>query len=358
MGDFCLTNAKQDIESAKRAARTYIMAGTWDPTEDNTAAYKGTLFLRVGALGGEQYIKKDDGCSTKWERASAAALPTTLLYVDSNRVDAYTEDGTSAKPYKTIQAALNSFGDAANLADVLSPQTLLIAPGNYDEDILIPKGRIVSLLGLGTWTLGDGAAGGFDSTVARSVTFQPDANLFGAVNVRPGLTIGTLGFSEASSTFIATSHCVHISGDIVIADAGGITHTLNLHGVKVWGAMLKPVNVALTNIQMYRCYVKGLVNMPAGQTIFSVIESCEFDQLITITEFSRMSFCEIDGGMTVTAIGNTIPPSGMFACDFHGNFTGPAGSAKMDGSTNYFFKANAAVLAGGATKVILDDSAP
>jgi len=41
-----------------------------------------------------------------------------------------------------------------------------------------------------------------------------------------------------------------------------------------------------------------------------------------------------------------------------GTFTGPAGSCWLDGQTNYWFKANASALAGGATKVVLTDVVP
>lgn len=262
------------------------------------------------------------------------------------------EAGTPEAPFTTIQAALDAIGDATDLAGFLQPYTILVSPGHYDEDLLIPKSRILSILGLGTWTLGTGTGNGFSSTPGRNITFQPDAPIFGASNIRPGLTIGVANPADVSSTFLSVGHGCHISGNIIIADTGGTSHTLNLMGVKVWGGILKTVNVALTNLQMYRCYIVGAVNMPTGSTLFNIAESCEFDSLITVSSYSRMVHCEIVG-MTVTGIGNAIPPCGMFACQFSGVFTGPANSLRLDSVTDFLFTQSGASLAGGATKVLL-----
>ena len=60
---------------------------------------------------------------------------TTTLYVDGNREDSYTEDGSFTKPYKTITAALGVSE---------SGQTVIVSAGTYEEDIVIPAG--VSLI--------------------------------------------------------------------------------------------------------------------------------------------------------------------------------------------------------------------
>jgi hypothetical protein len=97
----------------------------------------------------------------------------------------------------------------------------------------------------------------------------------------------------------------------------------------------------------------GTIDISSGQGIIERVYNCEFDGLITTTEFNSIENSEIDGGLTVSGVGNFMPPSGMFHVDFAGTFTGPANSARMDLSTDYFFRTNGASLAGGATKVIL-----
>ena len=64
-------------------------------------------------------------------------LVTKTLYVDGNRTDSYTENGSITKPFKTITAALN----AASADD-----TILVLPGTYTEAITLKHD--VSIIGL------------------------------------------------------------------------------------------------------------------------------------------------------------------------------------------------------------------
>ena len=56
-------------------------------------------------------------------------------YVDSKRVDTYTEDGSTTKPYKTLSAALT-----AKLGQNATDYCIfMLMPGNYDGVISIDK---------------------------------------------------------------------------------------------------------------------------------------------------------------------------------------------------------------------------
>ncbi|MFW6242544.1 MAG: DUF1565 domain-containing protein [bacterium] len=57
--------------------------------------------------------------------------PTNTIYVDSNRSDTYTENGSISKPYKTLTVALNNVSEG---------DILLVSRGIYDEDIIVPNG--------------------------------------------------------------------------------------------------------------------------------------------------------------------------------------------------------------------------
>ena len=80
--------------------------------------------------------------------AKAHTHPVTkLLYVDKNRADSYTEDGSLDKPFKTISAA-------ASIAS--SGATINVMAGSYVEDIIIPAGVSLTSNGLNQVTvLGD-----------------------------------------------------------------------------------------------------------------------------------------------------------------------------------------------------------
>lgn len=77
--------------------------------------------------------------------ASSSVPGTRLLYVDKMRVDDYVATGSSANPFKSIQAAIDAVPD--NLPDLEGVSyTIVILPGVYEEIISIPEG--VSLRGV------------------------------------------------------------------------------------------------------------------------------------------------------------------------------------------------------------------
>jgi len=65
------------------------------------------------------------------DEVDAIDTVTTILHVDGNRIDLYTEEGSRGYPFKTIQAAI----DAAS-----SPALIKIAPGSYNEQLTLKSG--------------------------------------------------------------------------------------------------------------------------------------------------------------------------------------------------------------------------
>jgi hypothetical protein len=56
---------------------------------------------------------------------------TKTFFVDGNRIDSYTETGTLASPYKTIQAAITA---------AIATSVIVIAPGAYAENLILKAG--------------------------------------------------------------------------------------------------------------------------------------------------------------------------------------------------------------------------
>ena len=56
---------------------------------------------------------------------------TQTRFIDGNRTDTYTADGSSTKPFKTVGDALTAITDAS----AAKPYTLFVMPGIYSEDI-------------------------------------------------------------------------------------------------------------------------------------------------------------------------------------------------------------------------------
>lgn len=86
-----------------------------DDIQDATASQKGLM------------------TATAMTKLNTILVPpiTTTLCVDGNRVDAYTEDGSEAKPYKTIQAAITGAS---------SGTLIIIVQGIYTEDLTLKPG--------------------------------------------------------------------------------------------------------------------------------------------------------------------------------------------------------------------------
>jgi len=113
---------------------------------------------------------------------------------------------------------------------------------------------------------------------------------------------------------------------------------------------------AILNVYTWRSQYASAVGGVGARLQWA--EKTRFTGLITAATYSRIQSCQVEAGITVTSAVPDIQPSGMIDTVFAGVFTGPAASARMDGNTNFWFKANGAVLAGGATKVIQDDLVP
>lgn len=139
-----------------------VTSGTADPSVSGFSAVKGSLYIRSGASGGTAYLKTDDGLSTNWsplyQGAADEGLYSTTRHVDQIRgLD--TNDGGVTRPFKTIQAALNSIGNAANNAeyttDATSRYLIDVSPGVYVENITLPTRRHVELKLNGSLITGD-----------------------------------------------------------------------------------------------------------------------------------------------------------------------------------------------------------
>lgn len=74
---------------------------------------------------------------------------TNLIYVNGADGSDLIGTGAQIRPFKTIQAALNSFGSAATQAEYAANETsryrVIISPGVYTEDLAIPTRQIIQI---------------------------------------------------------------------------------------------------------------------------------------------------------------------------------------------------------------------
>jgi len=88
----------------------------------------------------------DDGLGNTIAPLTILNTQSLNVYVDVNRTDSYTADGTIHKPYKTISTALSNITDASASKEY----TVMIASGTYDETVTAKE--YVSLKGIGAYS--------------------------------------------------------------------------------------------------------------------------------------------------------------------------------------------------------------
>lgn len=85
----------------------------------------------------------DDAVTKKHIQNSDEYLNTQItktLYVDGNRTDSYTENGSVTKPFKTIMAAVNKV-----ISDVITDVTIYIFNGVYSETVTLENAAFYDL---------------------------------------------------------------------------------------------------------------------------------------------------------------------------------------------------------------------
>jgi hypothetical protein len=176
--------------------------------------------------------------------------------------------------------------------------------------------------------------------------------------------IGTLATPFGGySTHMAYNTVPRISGQIIINDniLGGTTKEVYLAcEVSDFGAVGRSIDASIgtgiLNCYFDRSRFKTAVYMPTGR--LQLANLTRFDGLLTCNNFSRIQNSQISSGMTITQDIADLQPNGIVSSYFSGTFTGPVSSCRLDGFSNWSFKANGATLAGGATKTIQDDLVP
>ena len=287
------------------------------------------------------------------------AAQTNVGFVDLVNGDDNTGEIGTGRAFQTIQAFLDAVpagDDSAGARNVFVAQ---ISPGDYDEDLAIDLSRKrIILTGPGPWNLGTfGAANWGPSGTLRDITVTGAvANVDG---IRPGLVVtNNLPLTEAMTTHESYLTKPRISGKIDLSGAAGLgSIELGLQCEIFGDANGESVNAGAAIIQSYIYHSRMRGSCLGSNWQFQVAERSRFSGLISVGNYSLIQSCRIDGGMTVAGVPPAgITPFGIIASNFTGGtFTGPPASVLLDGVSNHFFKANGVLLAGGATKVIIDD---
>ncbi len=325
------------------------------------SANPGSLLLGRGAAAG-LWVNRSGGAGWAHQAPTGIAAGGLTLLVDPVNPGAV-DDTDPSTPFRTIQAAITATGAPADLTDQKRRFTILLAPGQYDENISNAGvvGRRITLYPLGPVTLGDGAVDAdFTSTTPRNITWDCTP-AFGGRGV---FAIGTYNPSILYGGRCTQAGAFDVSGNIVLTGtptaAAATAIRLNMCRIRgnIDGTALAALGVDMHHNELR---IDGTVT---GTNI--VLINSHFTAYlgaVTVLFMVTCLSCQFEGGITVSQVPtfggqDTLPP-GFYGCRFQGAgppaFTGPANSLVLDGTSNYWFKAGGWTLAGGATKVITTD---
>ncbi len=340
-----------------------------------------------------------------------AGVLTRVRFVDAGATSS-AEHGSITHPYRTIQAAVDAIGFPATVAESAEDWTILIAPGDYDEDVAISGPVRLALIGLGAFRLGRyTVAGGSQTNIVavsqatpRNVIWTYDEEQMIADGAAPQLVIGTIDGTEVVRHGKPIVN--RISGSVLVqgtaggpgapAPSGGaaflaiantqvdagitrdpnapngetpaVQPAVNAVEVVIDGTEYRAFHGALVDrhfCSRFRGDILGYLNQTGGAPAYVLATSfmSRYERLVQVTQYASIDQAAFAGGMTVSrapGLGalKSIGPPGIVNSTFAGTFTGPAGSLLLDGATNTWFIRNAASLAGAASKAFLGEASP
>lgn len=260
--------------------------------------------------------------------------------------------------YNTIQAAINAVPQGTTSTTIRTVYTVLIPPGTYDEALTVDvTNRHIELTALGAVNIGLFNNAFWAASNARNITILNSAGTVDSI--RSSFGMGTyIPYGTAQTTHPAYSTAFRLSGSVIWSTMpAGFSNVELLLGAEIFGDVDTSA-FATHNFQIYftRARVRGQVK--GTRNLIQLADWSVFDGLVTALSYSTLRNSVFAAGMTMgSASGGGVKPFGMVGCDFTGTFTGPASSMVLDSTSNYFFVANGAALAGGATQVIMENGA-
>jgi hypothetical protein len=233
-------------------------------------------------------------------------------------------DGSWDRPFTTIQAAINALPAVGVDTDHDAVGTVIhIIEGVYTENLSFSGEGFVWLTSLGAVSI--------NGTIAYTAT--------GNTNNNNALIL--TGQFRSSFT---------ISGAITLTDSGsGFDIGLTMFAVNANSTITSPGMVGAMSLDLRRCEIDGDVTLPTATMRFC--ENMNINGDLTIDGFvERVTDTRFGGNITITSAWAT--DAHFASCIFSGvnGFSGPAGSLRVDPSSEYWFDLNGWTLGGAATK--------
>lgn len=273
-------------------------------TPSSVTTYSLTL---PPAQGAANTILQNDGTGIlSWATAPFFAQASVSLYVDINRTDTYTANGTIDKPFLTINAALNqiiSNNDGRNYL-------ILIQPGTYTENITLNNAAFTRLAIVAS-TVADG-----------------------------GLSNDAIPITSLNGNIVSTTNNDNLKA--LIIRGLDIAGTVNLTGASNGTNFLQYGGV-ISDCIIYSNGTPAITAVNAGQIIFNSLGSAIASSTggLTITNVVNFlvynSFMNL-GATTITTNGGGNKPSGFSATNCQFSYGSLGGATSLDASSTMTFR--------------------
>lgn len=277
---------------------------------------KGDDFLHLIDSKGAD-IAGIDSTGTGYGALQGGLIPpsTKTIFVDGNRTDSYTADGSTLKPFKTIMAGVNQV--AANGDNSTIPYVIFVAPAIYPETIDLSNAVLVTLTLVGYGATVGGTT--FTGVLAQAVNNNNliNANFVG-FDFLSGAPQAATVFNFSSTTNGTNFGSGEVLGGSPYANGWGIqfldcffggtgpllTFNINNCGQVTFDRCFVGLNVSVTNCIV--CAIHGGPGLPQGSQInvFTVVGPSPNGFVATQVQLqavASLAVITIDAGSSIVA---------------------------------------------------------
>lgn len=247
--------------NGKQAAGNYITALTGDVVATGPGSVASTIqpLAVTNAKIANTTIDLTAKVTNVLPAANGGAPPTTrFLWVDNQRGDTYTADGSFARPFKTIGAAITQI--ITNNDNSTHAYTINVNPGAYTETITLSNAALYNL----TFT-SFGAAPSTGQTVSITGISSTANNTNLANLIVNGFTMNTVNLTgDINNTNFGSTQILFVGCDFEIG-GGGVTWE-NVNNVSVYGGQFNGSGTVLVENTAFG-YVANVEGFHAGATV-------------------------------------------------------------------------------------------
>jgi hypothetical protein len=277
-----------------------------------------TMYVRNGmAIADGQTVRLGAGSGSG---GGVTPWPVTSVYVDGNRTDTYTPDGSIYKPYKDIQIAIQTILLNASSSLNLNIQISNCTYNVINLDLII---NLSALISLSLFAPNGAIINGIQSTInngslisifVNNCTILPIPSTSNSINFMA--TSGNNFLSSSGANISSFVNCSFTSNIIV---TGSNPTVLSIKFANCFGS---PTNISLSSLSFVSIYNSLFHNLTSDSESSFV---CYFSKVNNITNYNQISLynCYVGGTVSSNFNGAIIQNYGSFFQ--HGSPTMPLG---------------------------------